>query len=830
MKRLINTFAIIAFIFILSFCVMFKSITAIVEKTNMNSFNELSIHDKSAIKNILNIWWKVASKFGEKIAETNPKTIKDVKNELEDIRSISGYEDCILVSETGRVYSAKGILSDATIAKLWRENPDQFVYRFGEKTSYILIGRRINPFIVEGVMMTYCIIVQQINALNNMLQIGSYNGVGFSTVIDKDGYYIINDFYSVGSDNFFDDYEKSRLKSEISKELLQKRINEYDEYTFVATHDGKKSLCTISNLDGTQWKFVSYVPLSVFSRQRNQIIVIYIISGLLCFSTLFAFMILYIRKIEIVRKKEQKHQEELIDALSLAEQASNAKSLFLNNMSYNIRTPMNSILGFTALAKTHLESAENVSSYLDKISRSAHQLLALINNVLDMSRIESGKMNLNEEPQNLSDIIHCLKSEVESEVNAKQLRLCIDVLNVVHEDILCDKVRLNQVLLNLLSNSIKFTKPNGTILMTISENGFNQKGYASFEFRIKDNGIGMSREFQKNVFLPFAREVNPSATNSQGSGLGMAITKSIVNMMGGEISVQSSEKDGSEFIVKLEFKTEEGRGFSVSEIEGKSALVIDDNMELSNYICDMMKNAGAKKASICATGEDAVIFTQTALQNGEDLPLYILDWKTKESAWLETVRKIKRIAGSDAIIIILTDFDWQSIEEEARESGVNLFISKPLFPSYLQKNLSRLYTAPKPSKSAILDVLRGKRALIVEDNESSREISKIILNEAGIDAECAVDGKEALDMIVSKDVRYFDFILMDIMMPVMDGIEATKQIRALGDERAKIPIIAMTAKSSEDDKKEVIEAGMNAHVAKPVDVAHLFTVLKNVLE
>ena len=832
MKRLINTFVIIAFIFLLSFCMTFKLITAIVERSNIASFNELSLHDKGAIKNVLNIWWKVANKFGERVEAENPKTLADVKRKLESLRNSSGYEDCMLVSENNRVISARSLINESRVAVLCYDSAEQFVYRYTEKNTYLILGRKIKPFMVSGVMFTHCVIVLQATTLNNMLRIGSYDGRGFSTVIDKSGFYIINDFFSVDNQfrNFFSDYELNRKPSEISSVMLQRKIEEFDEYTFIATRDGKKNLVTISNLDGTKWKFVSFVPLEVFSYERNQIIWIHIVSGFLCFSVLCTFMIMYIRKNEIVRRKEQKHKEELLDALSLAEQASNAKSLFLNNMSYNIRTPMNAILGFTALAKTHIASGENVVGYLDKISKSAHQLLSLINNVLDMSRIESGKMNLDEEVQNLSEIIHDLKETVQSEVNAKQQNLCIDVLNVVHEDIICDRYRLNQVFHNLISNAIKFTKPRGTISMIISEKGFNQQGYATFEFKLKDNGIGMSEEFQKSVFLPFAREVNPLAVNSQGSGLGMAITKSIVNMMGGDIKVNSSTEKGSEFIVTLEFKTEGEVQNQVTELAGKSALVIDDDMELCNYICDMVRNAGFEKASICASGEDAIIFTQNALQGAEALPIYIIDWKINDFAWIETVRKIKRIAGSDAIIIILTAFDWSNIEEEARESGVSLFISKPLFPSDLKKSLANLFVSPKPSKSAIINVLHGKRALIAEDNEASREISKIILNEAGIDADCVSDGKKAIELLKANGEGYYDFILMDIMMPILDGLEATKQIRALEDKKlANIPIIAMTAKSSEEDKKEVLNAGMNAHVAKPVDVAHLFEVVKKVL-
>ena len=835
MRKSTTTLVIIGIIFTLSFCVMFKSISAIVQKSNEQTFEEVSLHDKNAIKNILNIWWKIASKIGEEVASSGAASLDDVRAELEKIRSLLGYEDCLLVSDSGRVYAARGAVNDTIIAKLCRERAEQFIYRYGEGEPYLLVGRRIAPFIAGGVMFSYAVDVQKVNALNNLLEIGFFSGAGFSTLIDMDGFYIISDFYSLDAkNNFFLDYENNRKKDEISREALQAKIAESAEYEFAATGAGEKSLVMISTLEGTDWKLVSQMPLSIFARQRNQIIAIYIALGAVCLATLGTFMAMYVRKNEILRKEELKHRAELLDALSLAEQASKAKTLFLGNMSQNIRTPMNAILGFTALAKTHIASGENVENYLDKISKSAHQLLALISNVLDMSRIESGKMNLNEEKESLGDIVHELIADVRSEVGAKDLTLCTDALNIAHEEIYCDRIRLKQVLANLLSNAIKFTKSNGEIYMLVSETAFSEKGYATYEFRIKDNGIGMSEEFQKSVFEPFTREAGSQAAAAQGAGLGMAITKSIVNMMGGDISVQSSPEKGAEFTVTLSFKaaksTEKSPLTPLAVLAEKSAIVVDSDTELCNYICTMLRDLGVAQATLCATGEDAVICSQTEAQNGERLPIYILDWKTKDLQWLETVRKVKRIAGSDALIAVLTAFDYRDIEEKARESGVGAFIEKPLFPSDLRERLLSLFSEPKPNKRAISDVLHGKRALIAEDNESSREISKLILNEAGIDTVCVEDGERAVAEIEKRGAGYFDFVLMDIMMPVMDGLEATRKIRALADkELANIPIIAMTAKSGDDDKREAQESGMNAHVAKPVDVAHLFEVVKDVL-
>ena len=523
--------------------------------------------------------------------------------------------------------------------------------------------------------------------------------------------------------------------------------------------------------------------------------------------------------------KERERQQQLAEALSMAESANRAKTTFLNNMSHDIRTPMNAIIGYTGLAASHIDNKAQVQDYLGKIGQSSDHLLSLINDVLDMSRIESGKMNLDEKPESLPDIIRTLKDIVQADVRAKQHDFFIDTVNVHDELIVCDKLRLNQVLLNILSNAIKYTAAGGTISMRITEKTVKPSGYGTYEFRIKDNGMGMTPEFVKQIFDPFTRVKSSTVSGIQGTGLGMAITKNIVDMMGGKIEVSSELGSGTEITLTFDFMLQDGPRESVSipELQGLRALVADDDANTAFSIYGMLKEVDMR-AEWCASGKEAVFRAEASYQEGDLFKVYIIDWLMPDMNGVETTRRIRRAIGDDVPIIILTAYDWSDIEEEAREAGVTAFVSKPLFPSDLHAVLGACLGAVTEEVAAPVTLsydFEGKRILLVEDNELNREIATEILEEEGFVVESAEDGDIAVDLLRIATADTYDLVLMDVQMPRMNGYEATRQIRALGTDVARIPILAMTANAFEEDRRAALDAGMDEHIPKPINVETL---------
>ena len=537
-------------------------------------------------------------------------------------------------------------------------------------------------------------------------------------------------------------------------------------------------------------------------------------------------------------KKYQTQLEEQNRKLEIALQhegaANRAKREFLFNMSHDIRTPMNAIIGFTSLAATHIDNREQVLDYLKKISTSSQHLLSLINDVLDMSRIESGKVKIEEKAVHLPDLVHDVRSIIQPNVAAKRLSLFIDTMDIEDEDIITDPLRLNQILLNILSNAIKFTPTGGMISIRIAQKNGAPKGCVCYEFRIKDNGIGMSEEFQKHIFEEFSREESSTVSGIQGTGLGMSITKNIVDLMGGTIALTSEPGKGTEFIVTLCFTRsgQKAEPKQLPQLEGLRALVADDDTNTCLNVSTMLSKIGMRP-EWTISGKEAVIRTKYAVEQGDEFSVYIIDWLIPDMNGIEIVRQIRKVIGNRCPIIILTAYDWADIEDEARAAGVTAFCEKPLFLSELRRVLAepfRAEPASEPAQPTAAD-LKGKKLLLVEDNELNREIALEILKEAGFVVDTAEDGAVAVQKIKQAAPGQYDLILMDIQMPNLDGYEATRQIRALPDaEKASIPIFAMTANAFEEDRQNALAAGMNGHIAKPLDVPHLLRVLADALK
>ncbi|NDO71102.1 response regulator [Schaedlerella arabinosiphila] len=535
-----------------------------------------------------------------------------------------------------------------------------------------------------------------------------------------------------------------------------------------------------------------------------------------------------------MEERLEKQTIDLQDALAAAQHANRAKTTFLNNMSHDIRTPMNAIIGFTSLAATHIDNTEQVQDYLAKITTSSNHLLSLINDVLDMSRIESGKVKIEEKETSLPEIMHDLKTIVQADISSKQLEFFIDTADVVNEHVLCDKLRLNQVLLNLLSNAMKFTKPGGIVSVRILQKGNAAEGCASYDFQVKDTGIGMSKEFLEHVFEPFEREQTNTVSGIQGTGLGMAITKNIVDMMGGTISADSEVGKCSTFTVSLQFKTCSGsvRQEVIPELNGLRALVADDDFNTCSSVTKMLSTIGMRP-DWTTSGKEAVLRTRLAEEQNDSYAAYIIDWLMPDMNGIEVVRRIRGIIGEETPIIILTAYDWSDIEEEARNAGVTGFCSKPIFLSELREVLESPFASPdsEPDEQEENCSFEGKKILLVEDNELNQEIAVEILQEAGFVLDMADDGAVAVEKMKAAEPGQYDLILMDIQMPIMDGYEATGQIRKLENPNlARIPIIAMTANAFDEDRKAALDAGMNGHIAKPIDVPKLMEVLGEILK
>ncbi len=547
-------------------------------------------------------------------------------------------------------------------------------------------------------------------------------------------------------------------------------------------------------------------------------------------------IVLGFRNVDDETRTEMQKKNLLEDALFQANRASKAKSIFLSNMSHDIRTPMNAIVGFTTLAITHINRQDQVEEYLKKILTSGNHLVSLINDVLDMSRIESGKMRLEETLCSLPDILHSLRSIVQADIRSKQLELYIDTVDVLDEDIYCDKLRLNQVLLNLLSNSIKYTCAGGIISIRISEKAGAAAGYANYEFCIKDTGIGMSEEFVSHIFEPFERERNSTISGIQGTGLGMAITKNIVEMMNGSISVKSEQGVGSEFLVSFTFRLGAGpkKSPAIPSLKGCRALVVDDDFNTCDSVSYMLQQIGLR-AEWTLSGREAVLRTRQALMRNDSYSVYVIDWLMPDMNGVEVARRIRKETGEDVPIIVLTAYDWSDIEEEAKEAGVTAFCSKPLFLSELRNCLGSIVEVEdeppvEEDHTQQQKPLYTGRILLAEDNILNQEIATTILEESGFTTEVAENGAIAVEMLKKSAPGYYSLVLMDVQMPVMDGYQAAKTIRSLENPAlSQIPILAMTANAFEEDRQEALKNGMNGHIAKPINIERLIKTLNQVL-
>lgn len=654
-------------------------------------------------------------------------------------------------------------------------------------------------------------------------------------IIRRDGSFVIRSSEAY-RDNYF-----TRIR-EVFSEMNGKTPEQYVEELRMSMQDRKSYSTPImveggyqqlycSYLAGTDWYLVAVMPYGVLNEgiealaNMRQIVILIACSIIL--AAVFVIFIMYFRM-------SQHQLRELERAEAEAVHANKAKSEFLSNMSHDIRTPMNGIMGMTAIAMTHIDDPARLKDCLAKITLSGKHLLGLINDVLDMSKIESGKLSLNLDRLSLRDTVESIVNIIQPQVKEKGQHFDVFIRKIKAENVYCDSVRLNQVLINLLSNAIKYTQEGGQVHMELEQEPSPQgEDYVRCRFGVRDNGIGMSPEFQKTIFDSFTRESNAHVEKTEGAGLGMAITKCIVDVMGGVIELESAPGKGSNFQVTLDLKKAEDAEEEM-RLPAWKMLVVDDNEDLCQSSVESLREIGLD-AEFALSGEEAVRMVKENHGTRDEYQIILMDWKMPGMDGLQTTREIRKLLGENTPILIISAYDWSEIEEEAVDAGVNGFISKPLFKSNLYTGLSRYVLAEgedeqQKSEQRTVKDFTGKRILLAEDNDINWEIAETILTASGFRVDRAENGKVCVETFRESDISYYDVILMDIRMPVMTGYEAAKAIRALDRPDAGLPIIAMTADAFAEDIQHSLECGMNEHISKPIDVEKLIRLLERYLQ
>ena len=704
------------------------------------------------------------------------------------------------------------------------ENGDK-VLMLAIDAEYPMEGNKKSSSLVVALPMSY---------LEKALLLDEEASMMYSHIIRKDGSFVIRSGKGLQEDYFIRIKELvSELNGKTPEDYAQelRNVMEKDENysTLIIVNDVYQQLYC-SSLPNSEWYLVAVMPYGILNDNISELSDIrqYAIleaCGVIIIGILIIF-ILYFRM-------SQQQLKELNETKKEAVEANRAKSEFLSNMSHDIRTPMNGIVGMTAIAMSNINDNARVKDCLAKITLSSKHLLGLINDVLDMSKIESGKLTLNIHQISLREAMESIVNIVQPQIKSKNQHFDIFIQKIQTENVHCDSVRLNQVLINLLSNAIKFTPENGSIRVYLEqESSPLGENYVRCHFKVKDSGIGMTEEFQKKIFDKFSREQKDQVYKTEGTGLGMAITKYIIDTMGGTVELKSTPGEGSEFHIVLDLE----KAFTLEEdmiLPPWNVLVADNNQDLCQSAVFSLKEIGIN-AEWALDGKTAIEMVKKRHQEDNDYEIVLLDWKMPDMDGLQTMREIRKQVGDNIPILIISAYDWSDIEEEAIKAGANGFISKPLFKSNLFLGLSSFMMkedTEESQKNENKQRFTGKRILLAEDNDLNWEIAEDILSEAGFELERAENGQICVEKFQQSDVWYFDVILMDIRMPVMSGYDAAKTIRAM-KERADVnlPIIAMTADAFSEDIQHSLECGMNEHISKPIDVDRLIQILRKYLK
>lgn len=694
----------------------------------------------------------------------------------------------------------------------------------GQEMELVLLGVPCQYDMKDGSKSVALVGGIDLEYIYTTLSLDNGDAESYSHIIRRNGDFVIKSSVAT-EDNFYDRiYTVVKDTEEKTAESYEKNIREaitnrklYAD--IVTTYSGTKCVY-VTPLAYSEWYLVTVMSFEdldhIMQKLDNQRVYAFLMALMAMFMIFITVFVLYYRM-----SKAQLAETEA--ARNDAIKANKAKSEFLSNMSHDIRTPMNAIIGMTAIATENVDDRNQLMNCLRKITLSSRHLLGLINDVLDMSKIESGKMTLNPEIISLRDTMEGIVSIILPQTRSKKQKFEILISNIISEGVLCDSVRLNQVLINFLSNAYKFTPEGGKILFSLSqEESPMGDRYVRVHFRVKDSGIGMPPEFQKKIFESFAREDNARVNKTEGSGLGMAISKYIVDTMGGTIELKSEVNQGSEFHVTIDMEKAVAQEAEMT-LPGWKLLLEGGKEQVRREAAACLEKLGV----ICDQASDsdsAIAMVEECYRQGNPYQILLFDLEMDDEGNLETARKIHEIYGEDAPLLLAAAYDWSDLEEEARSAGISGFIQKPLFKSTLYHGLLQhmdpKQQIPEVQKTPRMD-FSGVRILLAEDNDLNYEIARELLTSRGLEIEWAENGQICVEMFEKSEVGYYQVILMDIRMPVMSGYEAAQKIRAMDRPDAELPIIAMTADAFSEDVQKCKECGMNDHTSKPIDMEAL---------
>ena len=872
-KKLFVGFGFVIIVLILTLFVMSQTyIQNLVYHERLSQMEEVTHQMFRSLEDVIDNHWDDVDVQCNYLAYTSMETTDDLFSYLEKLSELANYKEkqieLVAVDAAGHYYTAHGRMGLLRGITYLESAPERVSYVSNSLTAddsrMVFLEQLSTPLTLQSetgeITLRYFGISQSMTQLNDYFRCDAYKNNNSVYVLDNDGFKLFNanDAELLKGHNVYTVLSQMSYLHGSSFAEAKERLTRTGSCYSNAVLDGTEYYYALKQMENAQWTLAFLVPakyVAVNTQKLVNLVTLVMVSFAVVFSVTAFFVGWFLLRqkqqqelqaekeanlrleqynIQLTQANDEMKRAQTIaaEALHAAERASQAKTDFLSNMSHDIRTPMNAIVGLTTLMENELDQPEKLAEHLHKLESSGQLLLGIINNILDMSRIESGKTTLSVEPMHLSQQLDQLSTMIRAQASEKAQTFTVST-HLRHENLLADPTRLNQVLMNILSNAVKYTPRGGHIRFEVEELPRNEH-YAKYRFVVQDDGIGMSEAYQKTLFDPFTREERSGTNKVQGTGLGMAITKNIVDLMGGTIAIESELGKGSEFIVDLCFarceqKVEQRQ---LPQLEGLRALVADDDTDTCLSVSTMLSKIGMRP-EWTISGKEAVIRTKYAVERGDEFSVYIIDWLIPDMNGIEIVRQIRKVIGHNCPIIILTAYDWADIEEEARAAGVTAFCEKPLFLSELRKILSEPFSAEasprlsEPKASAF----QGKKLLLVEDNELNREIAMEFLMEAGFVVDSAEDGAIAVQKMEQAAPGQYDLILMDIQMPNMDGYEATRRIRALPDaKKAGIPIFAMTANAFEEDRQNALKAGMNGHIAKPLDVPRLLSILADALK
>ena len=637
-------------------------------------------------------------------------------------------------------------------------------------------------------------------------------------VIDESGNYILNG-RSYTNINFFEMYKSYNQWDGASLEKMQKTMAETSGSLIMRNKRGEETLIAYAPVKASHsWTLLSYTLMDELrSDSQDWVLIGAVGAGMLVLLAMdVVFMVFFNRKLQKAARE--------------AESANRAKTEFLSTMSHDIRTPMNAIIGMTTIAEKNLGDTDSVRDSLHKISMASSHLLTLINDILDISKVESGKLNLSPVTFSIAETADNLVNMSLPMVREKNIDFRFRARDIKTEYLYADQLRINQIYINILSNAVKYTEPGGSVSVDLSEQPSPKEKSVRLIYRVADTGIGMSEEFMQRMYQPFSRQTDSRVNTIQGTGLGLAITKQMVELMDGTIECQSRQGEGTTFTVTLDIPVADRR-IEEMRIEGKKILIVDDDTILLETAKDALESMGAA-AEVSASSEEAYEKAVRRHGEGRDYDVIILDWKMPGTDGVELARKIRKTAGIDVPILLISAYDWSDMEETAREAGANGFISKPLFRSRLYDRISQVLgvsSGPAEAEEDNSDIA-GMHILVAEDNDINWEIIAMLLSMHGIEAKRAENGRICTDLLAEAPEDSWDLVFMDIQMPVMNGLDATRAIRARPNWAAKIPIIAMTADAFSENVAECLAAGMNGHIAKPIDIKLVLKEIRRIRE